>query len=102
MTTPTPLQQLARMNCDAEMNTRSNELAQLAKFILSSGSLSKAALAVQTQGSKVGLNGEKLAPIIEVGGIGQISREMLRTKAAASPLTQATFSAITRDQCWLY
>ena len=78
-------QQIERVSTNVETATRAGEFAQLAKFILSSGGITKAAFRIETQGSKVGLLGPRLAAILEAGGAGEISRAALqRQKAAAT------------------
>ena len=92
MTAPTPLQMLALMNASNETNARANEFAQMAKFVLSCG-ISKAAFAIEKQGSKVGGLGPKLASILTAGRAGEISREaLLREKAAATAGTLSSLS----------
>jgi HK97 family phage major capsid protein len=92
----------ALMNEALEQSNRdkvANEFAQLAKFIMASGGITKAAYAIEKQGSKAGLLGPKLAAIVEAGGAGEISREaLLRQKAAATAGTLsslADYSTIT-------
>lgn len=74
-----------RVAANIEVSTRANEFATLAKFIMASGGISKAAFAVEKQGSRIGNLGPKLASILEAGGAGEINRDvLLRQKAAAT------------------
>ena len=81
ISTMTPLQQLARTNAALEEKKAVNEFGKLAQFILASGGITKAAYQIETQGSKVGLLGPKLASIIQADGAGEINRAaLLKTK----------------------
>jgi hypothetical protein len=83
MTIAQRVSQLAR---EQETNQRAGEFAHMVKFVLECGGIAKAAHQIETQGSKVGLLGPKLAAILQAGAaVGDISREvLLRQKAAAS------------------
>lgn len=85
------VRELARVSANIETQKATNEFAALAKFILASGGITKAARQVETQGSKVGNLGPRLAAILEAGAIGEISREVLQQKAAA---TAGTLSSL--------
>ena len=87
----TVLQKLGQVNAAVEQATRAGEFASLAKFILASGGITKAAFAIETGGSKA--VGPRLAGILEAGGGGEISREVLqRQKAAATAGTLSSFA----------
>jgi hypothetical protein len=78
-------QAIAKSYASSEVNARAHEFAHLVKFILSQGTIEKAAYIVEKEGSKVGLLGPRLADIILTGALGAISRETI-TKAATGPV----------------
>jgi hypothetical protein len=86
----TPLRQLAAINANIETNARAEEFAALAKFIMASGGVSKAARAVETT-SRDGNLVPRLARILKSGLLNDIYRGTLQ-KTAATPGTLAAFS----------
>ena len=87
---PTPLETLGKINRDVETNTRAEEFTTLAKIVMASGGVSKAARAVETT-SRDGNLGPRLARILKSGLLNDISFGSLQ-KAAATAGTLAAFS----------
>ena len=83
-------QQVGKVVANIEATTSTNEFAQLAKFIMASGGVSKAARAAETT-SLDGNLGPRLARILKSGLLNDISRGTLH-KAAATAGTLAAFS----------
>ena len=83
-------QQVGRAAASIETNTSANEFAQLAKFIMASGGVSKAAHAAETT-SRDGNLGPRLPRILKSGLLNDISHGTVQ-KAAATAGTLAAFS----------
>ena len=82
-------QQIERVSANVETATRANEFAQLAKFIMASGGVSKAARAAETTSRYV--LGPRLARILKSGLLNDISHGPLQ-KAAATAGTLEAFA----------
>ena len=83
-------QQVGRAAASIETNTSANEFAQLAKFIMASGGVSKAAHAAETT-SRDGNLGPRLPRILKSGLLNDIPHGTVQ-KAAATAGTLAAFS----------
>ena len=86
--TVTPLQQLAKINTSIETQRASTEFAALAKSIMASGGVLKAARAAETASSDGSL-GPRLARILKSGLLNDISRGSLQKTAATAGTLEA-------------
>ena len=82
-------QQVARVSASVETSARANEFSQLAKFVMASGGVSKAARAAETTSRDV--LGPRLARILKSGLLNDISHGSLQ-KAAATAGTLEAFA----------
>ena len=81
-------QRIGQVAASAETATRAGEFAALAKFIMASGGVSKAARAAETASSDGNL-GPRLARILKSGLLNDISRGSLQKTAATAGTLEA-------------
>ena len=81
-------QRIGQVAASAETATRAEEFATLAKFIMASGGVSKAARAAETT-SRDGNLGPRLARILKSGLLNDISRGSLQKTAATAGTLEA-------------
>ena len=87
------VQQVARVNANAENTARANEFVSLAKFLLSNdGRWSNARVALQANGLREGNLGPKLSEIVQTRVCSFSRQDMLRTRTAQSAQTLSALS----------
>ena len=89
-------QRIGQIAASAETTTRAEEFATLAKFIMASGGVSKAARAAEAT-SRDGNLGPRLARILKSGLLNDISRGSLQ-KTAATAGTLEAFADLQRHR----